>query len=75
MVEKKVIKVDFDIDEKMALMLGTTVTTKYCYAWEDAHGFEYNPENKRLLDAVLTVVVLAPNNEWELFFLDNYVKA
>ena len=73
MTERITITIDAPVTENQAMNIATDITTKYCYAWTDISGFEYNPENARLSDAVLVVHIIAPNNEWEFFFMDSFV--
>lgn len=72
-MERIKIAIDAPITESQAKNIATDITTRYCYAWTDLSGFEYNPENLRLLDAVLVVHIIATNNEWEFYFLESFI--
>lgn len=72
MVEKITINIDAPITAQQAMNIATDVTTKFCFAWIDIMGYEYNPECHDYSESELTVLIFATNNQWEFYFVDAF---
>jgi hypothetical protein len=72
MVDKITINIDSPVTEQQAKLIATYMTEKYCFAWIDKTGFEYNPECRPYSEAELTVLIVATNNQWEFYFVDAF---
>jgi hypothetical protein len=72
MVDKITINIDAPITAQQAMNIATDVTTKFCFAWIDIRGYEYNPECRDCNESELTVLIFATNNQWEFYFVDTF---
>ena len=71
-VEKIIINIDTDITANQAMNVATDITAKFCFAWIDIAGYEYNPECRHYAEADLTILIVAKNNQWEFYFVDAF---
>jgi hypothetical protein len=72
MTEKITVNIDTMVTEQQAKLIATYLTEKYCFAWIDIAGNEYNPECRHYSEADLTVLLVATNNQWEFYFIDAF---